>query len=448
MPRSIAVSSASTSLDAGTTLPAPVSAPTGAARALEPIARADVRLGVGPRPYVPALDGLRGVAIAMVLAFHIAGYLWTKLGVTLQPGALQAVLEALLVGWAGVDLFFVLSGYLITGILLETRAAPRYYTNFYARRALRIFPLYFAVLGAVFLLVPWVAPYDSPGMREASRHQLYLWTYTTNIGRALYDINFARLAHFWSLSVEEHFYLFWPLLVRARRPWVLPLACAACVVVACASRWALADRPPAAHVFTLCRVDSLAIGAALVLAERALGVARLRRWLAKVAIPCALGLLALVPSVRSALGMSPAAFETIVYLPIAAASALLLGWAVTAPGQHWLVRLLSAKPLRALGKYSYGVYVLHVPVLPFAYVMGQGALAAVGAKGEPAVVAVVFGLLAAAASYGAAWLSWHLLEKHCLALKRFFEPARALPALGEPQSSNAMSSSAMTSHVR
>src|SRR5690348_15214555 len=110
--------------------------------------------------HIPALDGLRGIAVLSVMLYHCFPFLITKLG------------------WAGVDLFFVLSGFLITGILLDSKAKPNYYKNFIVRRVLRIFPLYYFVLALMLLLIPFFFP-DFLGAHFTyyTKHQQWFWLY-------------------------------------------------------------------------------------------------------------------------------------------------------------------------------------------------------------------------------------------------------------------------------
>ena len=162
--------------------------------------------------HILALDGLRGMAILGVILFHAAVEYAPS---TLSGKALGAVFN---VGWGGVDLFFVLSGFLITGILLETRGTAGFFRNFYARRTLRIFPLYYGVLFVIFVVLPHYRPFDTPGLQTIARNQGWFWTYLTNFGFIVHGSVFGNsdwllLNHFWSLAVEEQFYLVWPLLV-------------------------------------------------------------------------------------------------------------------------------------------------------------------------------------------------------------------------------------------
>jgi peptidoglycan/LPS O-acetylase OafA/YrhL len=164
----------------------------------------------------PRLDGVRGIAILLVLVYHLTLY-----GGMAPNGPF---LDRLWRTWTlplglGVDLFFVLSGFLITGILLDTKDGPDYFRNFYARRFLRIFPLYYATLAATFLLIPAVR-----------LDAVWYWTYLINYRFA--DVGWPRVAylgHFWTLAVEEQFYLVWPALVFFVPRRVLPWLCVAAV---------------------------------------------------------------------------------------------------------------------------------------------------------------------------------------------------------------------------
>lgn len=152
------------------------------------------------REHIPRLDGVRGIAILLVLLHHFTDDREKLTGIARR---LFLVTDA---GWVGVDLFFVLSGYLITRILLSTKESPRYFTTFYGRRALRIFPLYYAVLVAVLLILPRLVP-PTPELDAILGRQVFLWTYLSNWVRDTFNSDYAALKHFWSLSVEEQFYL-------------------------------------------------------------------------------------------------------------------------------------------------------------------------------------------------------------------------------------------------
>ena len=233
------------------------------------------------RKHFAALDGVRGLAIILVMAYHYM----VLMPFTIHSAALGAAVVVCSKGWCGVDLFFVLSGFLITGILYDSRENPRYFRNFYARRTLRIFPLYYAVLLSVaallflaWLLVPrlWLA---QPKLGELAAVQPWLWTYTTNIAVAK-GIPVPLVAHFWSLAVEEQFYLVWPLVMfalpkRAMAPVALSLATAALFIRLGLTYAGWSDG--AIYVLTPCRMDSLAAGAlaAILMRDPRFGLKRL-----------------------------------------------------------------------------------------------------------------------------------------------------------------------------
>ena len=160
-------------------------------------------------PHIPALDGIRGLAILLVLLCHFP--LYGDMQPTIFIDKLfYAMTRA---GWCGVDLFFVLSGFLITGILYDAKGSRFFFRNFYMRRCLRIFPLYYGVLAVFFVIVPFVLPLGR-NYELFLKDQAWYWSYLTNIKIAIEGWpKFYALAHFWSLAVEEQFYFVWPFVV-------------------------------------------------------------------------------------------------------------------------------------------------------------------------------------------------------------------------------------------
>src|SRR5579863_9160491 len=210
--------------------------------------------------HVRAYDGLRGIAIVLVLLRH--------LGEDLPARRLGGVVDAALnAGWLGVDVFFVLSGFLITGILLDARgdeAQPSegYFLRFYARRALRIFPLYYLFLAVTIFIARPPMPHGT----------WWYWSYTSNvlIARHGWPEGLWETGHLWSLAVEEQFYLVWPAIIAWTPRRRLPVLCVAIIVGAIAVRIALIHQGAAlgAYVLTPARADTLAVGAALAIALR------------------------------------------------------------------------------------------------------------------------------------------------------------------------------------
>lgn len=329
--------------DAGASRPSPVVRPVTPSDSNDVSAFATASI-VATRRHVPALDGTRGIAIILVMAFH----LW------------RAPLTAL--GWSGVDLFFVLSGFLITGILWDSRLAPDRARSFYVRRALRILPLYYGVLIAVFVIRPlfgWAHRLDDLAL---AHEQIWYWTYLCDWRIALnHPPAFTFLTHFWTLSIEEQFYLVWPLIVwRCSRRHTLAIA-AAVAAGAFLLRLGVVfgtATPEAAYALFPCRLDALAVGAIIALMLRGpSGVPAMRRWIVPVALSGAVivcGLVLFRPSVRF---VDPG-MMTIGYTAIDWMFAGVVFTAATKPS-----RFLESAVLRAAGKYSYGLYVYHPIVM-------------------------------------------------------------------------------------
>lgn len=347
--------------------------------------------------HIPELDGVRGLAILLVVLFHLK-----------IPG--------MQMGWSGVDLFFVLSGFLITSILLATRGSANYFSAFYARRVLRIFPLYFFILFVVFLVVLPVADRYSLAHRAPIGDQLWYWLYASNWFNAL-GHNIFYLSHFWSLAVEEQFYLIWPLLVFVFGSKLLGKTCLALIVGCFLLRVAFSINHPNTLLVqraTVFRIDALALGGliAVLVATRGL-VEKLSPYFRFAGVVSALAL-AIIVGLKGSAQSAP--MMTVGYASLEFMAAYLVLFAVTHSGSSALAaRVLRFDALRALGKYSYGLYVLHYPIIVFVFAAEERLK-----SNSPRLVHIASVLLAAVASYMAALLSWALLEKPILRLKDNF----------------------------
>jgi peptidoglycan/LPS O-acetylase OafA/YrhL len=361
--------------------------------------------------HIPALDGLRGVAILLVIP-HNAD-IFSNSAPWLWPMALAAH-----AGWIGVQLFFVLSGFLITRNLLAARGHAHYFRSFYARRALRIFPLYFLTLFVALVLLPYWVHY-SPGALSSHHHQVWLWTFTSNWAQP-FGADVSGFSHFWSLAVEEQFYLLWPFVVllaaSARLLWI----CGALVLIALLSRafmQAEGAKPEMIYMFTFCRMDALAIGAAMAVVSLS---AEAMQWVtghSRALLLAAFGLfLAVALSSHSYAVFDP---HTLVFgqTLLAVVFALLVVSVGAIPhgafGQS-LRRALEARWLRRVGRYSFAMYVFHLLLIDAFSRPIREALAFAGSA-TPLLHVITFVFL----SFLAGMLSYHLLEKHFLALKRF-----------------------------
>ena len=162
---------------------------------------AAVPASVSLQSYIPQLDTLRALALGMVIITH-----WLGNFATTGFWLVDLPLITSRIGWIGVDLFFVISGFLITGILLDTREDPYYFRNFYARRALRIMPLYYVVLTLITCAVPTFAILKPLKLEQAYFGDLrWHYAFLTNIAEGMGLSKSQALVVFWSLAVEEHF---------------------------------------------------------------------------------------------------------------------------------------------------------------------------------------------------------------------------------------------------
>jgi peptidoglycan/LPS O-acetylase OafA/YrhL len=326
----------------------------------------------------------------------------------------------------GVDLFFVLSGFLITGILLDTKGDPRYFSNFYIRRTLRIFPLYYGVLLVLFLMPQGILFRLDPALLELRGLQAWLWTYQTNFYLGSQEtFSIPYLSHFWSLAIEEHFYLVWPLLIFILSRKAAMRLCVALGLFSLALRIGFAVQAPsilAAQLLTPCRLDALCAGGWFALSARghdALTADRAVRWLGG----CVVAILALsvghvlMPR-GDALMLPSRTFLLAVFF------GLFIYAVPVHPVLSPLRSMLRTNWLRVLGKYSYGLYVFHGIV---AYAIYRASLEtvlvrAVGSHSVAAALQIAFGVTV---SVALAVASYELFERRFLMLKTRFESNRA-----------------------
>ena len=371
----------------------------------------------GGAPHVPALDGLRGLAILLVIPHNVA-LVEDATGFARLPAAIARA------GWVGVELFFVLSGFLITQVLLAARADPHYFRNFYARRVLRIVPLYYLVLLLFLYLVPHLQRHPAPGPDFLST-ELWFWLFLNNWAQAAGHMIY-WFGPAWSLAVEEQFYLLWPLIVARADPARLLRICGLLIVLAFLGRCVLLF---VAHAYsgsvyrmTICRMDSLAAGAAVALLVARPGVLGRARAHAAPLLGAAFATLAVGAAVSGGYSLDSRVTDTVGYtsISLAVAAVLLVVLAEPAGWPSAVARALAWRPLRSAGRYSYAMYLFHFPL---ALLIGERVRAGLEPLGQAAAPA--FALIVIALSWALGAASYYGFERHFLRLKRYFVPAAA-----------------------
>lgn len=361
------------------------------------------------------LDGLRGLAV-LIVVFHNAAWV----GGESQQFLLKLTVAITASGWIGVEIFFALSGFLITGILLDAKGKDRFFSSFYARRTLRIFPLYFTFIGVAFIVGPLVST-STAWVAAVRAHQWQYWIYVSNWLEP-YRLSIHGFSHLWSLAVEEQFYLLWPLVVRFSTRRTLLRLCVAILVVTPFIRYVLpllGFPDDAAYHFTISRWDALAAGALIaVLWREEYGRRLLAVCAGPVAFVATVALLGLV-LVQRGFHAFDAPVQVLGQSLIAILSACTLWGAVAEDGpraRRRLQALLSLPGLRVLGKYSYAMYVFHFPI-HHALLPHLGPLVAADDSPWRFVRLVLYLLLILTLTFVAALISWRVIERPFLALK-------------------------------
>lgn len=360
---------------------------------------------------IPALDGLRGVAILLVLFLHFGQF---GHGLPAPTVLVDNVFIRLArTGWMGVDLFFVLSGFLITGILYDTKGSPRYFRQFYARRVLRIFPLYYAALALFLIILPALRP-ENWVLQDLRTDAVWYWTYLYNMKVAAAGFRpSSALGHFWSLAVEEQFYLFWPVAVLWLGRKHLLVTCIVAVVAALACRLVLSFSGYVVlpDVWTPARMDALAVGGFIaIIARQPDGLAAMRRWAPPAAVAAAI-LLAILLRYDVAL-------LTLAHTLVALLFGAILVLALTVSSASMFGAIAASPILRFFGRYSYSLYVFHHPLLWFKPAFSLAFVPTVFGSRLPAYM--LWLVVSIGISVAIALVSWHLLEKQFLKLKTFF----------------------------
>jgi peptidoglycan/LPS O-acetylase OafA/YrhL len=360
----------------------------------------------GGDQYIVQLDGLRGVAILLVMLTHCivppeSG--WVAWGLR----------NAVSLGWIGVDLFFAISGYLITAILLRSRSAPHFFRNFYARRLLRIVPLY-SLLVIFATIVSPALPYGRFGpVWPYLTFTSNLWGLFHRIGVLSTPSGYSLLAHLWSLGIEMQFYLVFPFVVytldRRRLRQVLWLV----LLVSPLMRWLVNQviAPGQSYFVTWTRLDALMMGGLFALyskgeKEHSASLGDRVGKLAGILIGATLLLW-----VSRQTNFEKPVFNLIGLTIVDGAAAMTTMSAVLQRGSFF-DSLLQSRPLAGIGRVSYGMYMIHYPLL----VLSKDFLAPTR-LGQGWLGTAVLAFVSMGGSFLLARASWRFIEKPFLRLK-------------------------------
>lgn len=350
------------------------------------------------RLHYPALDGLRGLAILLVVVYHNFGFI-----------------NVFFFGWLGVDLFFVLSGFLITDILLKTLHQKDYLKKFYMRRVLRIFPLYYLCLILFLLIIPQLnIAFD---IKYYTDNQVWLWTYLQNwlyIFKNPDQTN--TLNHLWSLAVEEQFYLLWPLVILViRKPKHLLLFISLLLVAVLGLRlWIWTNQVADLayfNLYTFTRIDGICIGCMVALLLR-INKGFLSRYTSLIVLFFAALNFAFF-FINRRYNFSFPYLALAGYTTFAMMFGLLINEAVT--GKTKLINFVfNNSLLKFFGKISYGFYIFHWPVY---ILLGPYLFSRVSKFASGSSLQFTVSVIATLAAVGISWLSYQYYEKRFLKLK-------------------------------
>jgi peptidoglycan/LPS O-acetylase OafA/YrhL len=356
--------------------------------------------------HIPALDGIRGIAMLTVILYHFF----------LFPYA----------AWYSIDSFFVLSGFLITGILVDTKASKNYFKNYIARRMLRILPLYYGVLIVAFVIIPLVvnksslAPYSIYYQNQTS-----FWTYLQNWFLLLKEPQLKGsgriFLHLWSLAVEEQFYIVWPLLVlifnikNLVRVIIAIIVCSVtlkCYLFFAGYAWQYT------YFNTFCRLDALCIGALIAIAVRnktmAAKLEKIVPYIFKILLIVVLTAIALVrPTAPKDQFLEP--FGTTV---VAVFFASLILYCMSSHKNNLIKRVLELRIFLFFGRYSYSMYIFHVPILAL---LRPAIFQYLQKHISHSIAFMAANLICFISVIAISQFTWYLIEKPALKLKRFFK---------------------------
>ena len=366
--------------------------------------------------HIPSLDGVRGLSLLLVIGFHLQ--LFGMLAAL--PLQLQLIAS---ISWVSVDMFFVLSGFLITSILLRTRESPHYFKNFYVRRILRILPLYYLALFIIFVICPNFSIGSTSDFSKIYDNKFWFLFYIQNIYIATRHEFFAfGINDLWTLAIEEQFYIVWPLFIYfIQKKWlkataitIITMVLLMRIVLVCNDvNWSFN------YYFTLCRIDSICFGA--------LGAILLHENYTKQQLTTIVRILTIISITglgiifykQEGFLISQNYTSSIGFTFIDALFFVLI--IKLASGKMSILKKMFEFPfLRFIGKISYCMYIIHNPLIQFSKLYIIPITKTNDFFYRSLTGNIVFVIIYLCIIISISLISWHLFEKWFLKLKRYF----------------------------
>jgi len=370
--------------------------------------------------HIPILDGIRAYAVLMVCVLHFF-QLDEKSMYEANEYLGIIIFKISQMGLRGVELFFILSGFLITGILLNSKNSPNYFLTFYARRILRIFPLYYFVLSVSFIILPKFINVDSAG-QSIINNQWWLWTYTSNLSHFFKDfswggsLNFPSFGHFWSLCVEEHFYIFWPLLIYLSNNKWLPRIMWSILIFSSFSVLFVdffGEIMPLLKWSTIRGAGVLSLGGLIAFYQR-------NEAIYNRIISVSKRFMTLTALLFIIVNFIPRKFQ-LYYTATFFTSVILFSQllVLSIEGNKITKMLFNHRILFFIGKISYGVYVYHGLLIPY---FSQNIYHGIHRQFPNGIIStIIYTIICTLISITIAWLSWRIIESPVLKLKKYFK---------------------------
>lgn len=357
--------------------------------------------------YYKNLDGVRAIAALMVMFFHFSRK------ISPDTRFLQFLTKISIFGQTGVTLFFVLSGFLITRILLYNKGYGNYFKNFFVRRSLRIFPLYYLFLLISFFILPYLFNIQKTSINQ----QLYYYFYLQNFARTFSWSGWITAngpGHFWSLAVEEHFYMVWPFIIYFLSTRNIKKAVFVIILLALFLRIIMLSKGLDVFYFTFTRFDSLAIGGLLALIENKGGIKSVNS--KKFLILAGIVFIPTIYIWTNFTGAGNHMLQIFKYLLLSLTYFSFIGFLLTLKSNNFLNKILECSFLSYTGRISYGLYVYH----PIAYL-----IAGVYLNTNYLVINIIihFGL-----AYFISAVSYYFFENYFIGLKKYFDHDKQIKA--------------------